>query len=120
MADLSGIRELVLQELAADSRRKALQQELEEVVSVRDELRKAIAQFMGEDETGYVDGKPVVSYARKGGAAFASAQFRKRYPELHEMFLVKRVKEELDLPALRNQHPDVFREFQVRAWSNAL
>lgn len=120
MADLTGIRELVLQELAADERRKSLQKELEEIVSVRDELRKAIQQFMGTDTVGVIDGREVVTFVPKNGDAFAKAQFRKAYPELHQMFLVKRVTEELDLAALRNQQPAVFAQFQTRTWSNKL
>jgi len=116
--DLQNIRQLIVTEARLDARRRELTKELEEATRERDELRNAIQIFMGSETDGYLDGRLVLTNRPKGGESFAKAQFRTKYPELAQMFTVKRVKEDLDMEALRRLHPDVVAEFQNRYWSN--
>lgn len=118
MIVLDSIRALITGERRLDQQRREAQRHLDEVTQARDEVRAAIARFLGDETSGSVDGQEVLRREPKSGAAFKKAEFAKRYPELAKEYTVAKVTEELDVAGLAMAHPDVYNEFRVYQWTN--
>lgn len=82
----------------------------------REQLRDAIATFMGDAEEGKVGDEVVVTYEYVD--QFREGEFKKQYPEIWKVYQREDIRMVLDKDLLRRAQPTTYREFQTRRLVN--
>jgi hypothetical protein len=79
-------------------------------------IQDAIKQALGDNEVGTVNGRPVVSYTYQD--RFNASAFKKQYPNMYEVYCRDVTERRFDPELLKAKRPDLYHEFQVRAFNN--
>ena len=80
------------------------------------QIQDRIKELMGDNTVGKVDGQEAVFFQYQ--SRFNSTAFQKKYPNLYRTYSRLVTEERFDPEWLRTQRPDLYREFQVRAFRN--
>jgi hypothetical protein len=81
------------------------------------ELAKAkeeLAKVMGDATSGTVEGREVVTYRTVD--RFRGADFKKAYPDTYRLYTTTREVTSFDVDMFRQSRPDLYAQFQVRAF----
>jgi hypothetical protein len=76
-------------------------------------LKKELAEIMGETEVGTVNGEAALFYERQN--RFRTGEFAKKYPDFHRLYSRDFTEKRFDPEWLKDQRPDLYEQFQVRA-----
>lgn len=79
-----------------------------------DQVQAELKELVGNAEEATFEGKKVFTYARIN--RLREKDFRKAYPTLAGVYTDLVEVEKLNVDALRTGRPDLYREFQTRAW----
>ena len=82
----------------------------------RDQLREAIATYMGDATEGMVGSEVVVVYDYVD--QFRESEFKKNYPEIWKAYQREDIRMVLDRDLLKRAQPERYREFQTRKLVN--
>lgn len=77
------------------------------------DLKARIADEMGTNTSGVVNGREVVVFETKN--QFNGAGFKKEYPDLARLYVHTVPREEVDVDLLRHAQPAIFAQFQTRS-----
>ena len=77
-----------------------------------DALKRELMENMGGAHAGLVNGKKVITY--RPSEKWATSRIMKDYPDMANHYMVERPRLELDVDAMRQQHPDIVNQYQVR------
>jgi hypothetical protein len=83
----------------------------------REEIQGRLKEILGDHRAGTLDGIVVVRYEPKD--QFNGTAFKAAYPNLAKIYTRPVTVEKLDVEALKAEHPERYREFQVRALVNS-
>lgn len=78
-----------------------------------EKLKARMAEIMGEQEVGTVNGDPVFFYQRQN--RFNSTDFKKQYPDMYRLYTRDITEKKFDPEWLKQARPDLYEQFQVRA-----
>lgn len=78
----------------------------------REEIKTRLVEMLGESTSGTISGRTAVTYERID--QFNSTEFKKKYPQLWEVYQHTVPKKELDIALLKRVRPDLYAEFQTR------
>lgn len=112
---LDALQDKIRSYQAATDTIKALSKNMKEWEAHREKIRQEIELAMGTAESGTLNGREVVTRTLRD--SFAHAEFRKAYPDIAEVFMVTRVKKELDWRQLLRVHPEIAAQYQTRLFN---
>jgi hypothetical protein len=81
-----------------------------------DSIKAEFVEILGDFTVGTVNGEEVLFYEPK--EQFQGAEFKKDYPDMARLYTREVVKKELDTQWLRQERPDLWRQYQTRAMRN--
>lgn len=82
----------------------------------RDRIKAELAEIMGSAEIGTVNGEPVLFYAPV--ERFRTREFARQYPDFYRLYQRDITKKLFDPDWLKDERPDLYKEFQVRSMRN--
>lgn len=112
--DLDGIADTIKSYQSASEHIKALQKNLEEWKEHQGKLKAVILAAMNGSPAGKLNGREVVSYEARD--QFAHARFIKENPDLAQVFMVKKVTDELDWHSLLAAEPDIAAPYHTKVF----
>jgi hypothetical protein len=78
-----------------------------------EKLKAQMAEIMGDQEIGTVNGEAVFFYQRQN--RFNSTAFQKQYPDMYRLYTRDITEKKFDPDWLKQARPDLYAEFQVKA-----
>lgn len=75
-------------------------------------VRQQLADALGTSTSGTVNGQEVVTYNYIN--QFNTTEFKKKFPDMYQVYTRTVAKEELDVEKLKKSRPDLYQEFRVR------
>ena len=82
----------------------------------RERIKAELAAIMGDSEVGTVNGEAVLFYRPE--ERFKTREFAKQYPDFYRLYSRDITKQQFDAEWLKDERPDLYAEFQVRAMRN--